>query len=115
VVLNSIVESYADQRLQLAFLAELEVMLKPDLERQIKQAIEHKLGVSLSLELHSVPSLAVETPHQASLRKLEQQRQSMIRAIHEDPVVEQLKSVFGAELVENSVKKMVQEQSDNPV
>ena len=79
VVLNSIVDSYADHRLQLAFLAELEVMLKPDLERQIKQAIEHKLGVSLSLELHSVPSLEVETPHQASLRKLEQQRQSMIQ------------------------------------
>ena len=114
LVLNSIVDSYADHRLQLAFLAELEVMLKQDLERQIKQAFEHKLGVSLSLELRSVPFLEVETPYQASLRKLEQQRQSMIRAIHEDPVVQQLKSVFGAELVENSVKKLVQEPIDQP-
>ncbi len=107
IVLNSIVESYTDQHLVLTFLQELEVMLKPDLERQIKQAIEHKLGVSLNLELKSSALLAVETPYQAGVRKQEEERQSMIRSIQQDPLVQQLKTVFSAELVENSVHKRV--------
>lgn len=104
-VLNCIVESYTDKHLILAFLPELEVMLKPDLERQIKQAIEHKLGVSLNLELKSSATLAVETPHQAEVRKQEEERQSMIRSIRQDALVQQLKTVFSAELVEDSVQK----------
>ena len=105
IVLNCIVESYTDKHLILAFLPELEVMLKPDLERQIKQAIEHKLGVSLNLELKSSATLAVETPHQAEVRKQEEERQSMIRSIRQDALVQQLKTVFSAELVEDSVQK----------
>lgn len=80
-------------------------MLKADIEEQIKQAIERLFGVSLRLEFVSSATLDVETPHQAEIRKLEQERQSVIRAIHQDPVVQQLKSVFGAELIEQSVKK----------
>jgi len=105
IVLNCIVESYTDKHLILAFLPELEVMLKPDLERQIKQAIEHKLGVSLNLDLKSSATLAVETPHQAEVRKQEEERQSMIRSIRQDALVQQLKTVFSAELVEDSVQK----------
>lgn len=105
IVLNSIVHEYTDKRLQLRFLAELQLMIKPDLERQIKQAIEHKLEVSLSLEFQPSPALDCETPHQARLRNLEQERQGVIQAIRQDPVVQQIKAVFGAELVEDSVNK----------
>lgn len=105
IALNSVVQSYQHDHLKLALLPELEVMLKAGMERQIKQAIEHKLEVSLTLEFNSMPSLDVETPHQALVRKLELERQDVIRQIHLDPVVQQLKSVFGAELIEHSVKK----------
>lgn len=105
VALNSVVQSYQHDHLKLAILPELEVMLKPGMERQIKQAIEHKFEVSLTLEFNSLPSLDVETPHQTQLRKLEQERLNVIQQIYQDPVVQQLKSVFGAELIEKSVKK----------
>lgn len=108
--LNSIVKSYQDHELKLAFLPELEVMLNADIEKQIKQAVETKLGVSLKLELVSLPTLDVETPQEAGVRKLEQERQTVIQQIHQDPVVIQLKSVFGAELIEPSVKKKTVEQ-----
>ena len=103
--MNAVVADYADDRLKLALLPELELMLKPDIQSQIKQAIERQLGVSLKLEFECVPTLDVETPHQAEIRRQEQQRQEIIGQIHQDPVVQQLKSVFGAELVEQSVRK----------
>ena len=99
------VQNYADGALTLAFLPELEVMLKPEIERQIKQAVERKLGVSLTLKFNSLPTLEVETPHQAELRKREEERQGVIQSIYQDPVVQQLKSVFGVELDEASVRK----------
>jgi hypothetical protein len=103
--INSIVKSWADNRLHLAFKPELEVMLKPELEAQIKQAIGQQLGVSLTLELSTQAVLDVETPYEASLRKLEQERQQVMRAIEQDELVQQLKESFGVELVEASVKK----------
>ena len=105
-VINSIVKSWAGNRLYLAFKPELEVMLKPELEAQIKHAIEQQLGVSLTLELSSQMALDVETPYQASLRKLEQERQQVIRAVEQDELVQQLKASLGVELVEASVKKL---------
>ncbi len=105
IVMNSVVNGYSDGRLQLVFQPELEVMLKGDIESQIKQAIECKLGVSLILEFSSRANLGTETPHQADVRKQEQHRQQVIQSIKKDPVVVQLHTVFGAELVEDSVKK----------
>lgn len=105
LVLNSVVISWQDNHLKLAFLPELEVMLNQDLEGQIKQAIEGKLGVSLNLVFNSQPVLDAETPQQAYERKQEQARQQVIVDIRQDPVVRQLNTLFGAELIENSVKK----------
>ncbi len=109
VVLNAVVADYADGRLKLALLPELELMLKDDIQAQIKQAIEGQLGLSLKLEFECIPSLPVETPHQAEIRRQEQERQGVIGQIQQDPVVQQLKTVFGAELVEQSVRKRNQE------
>lgn len=110
IVLNSVIKSYVGDTLQLGFLPELEVMLKPDMEKQIKQAIEQQLGVSLKLEFISMQTLDVETPHQAEIRKLEEERQAVIQQIHQDKVVKQLKDVFGAELIEQSVRKRTLER-----
>ena len=106
LAMNCIVASYTDNQLNLVFLPELEVMLKPDIESQIKQSIERKLGVSLKLDFKSAASLGCETPHEADVRKQEQHRQQVIQSIKEDPVVMQLNTIFGAELIEDSVVKI---------
>lgn len=106
LAMNCVVNSYLDNRLHLVFLPELELMLKPDIESQIKQALEDKLGVSLKLEFSSQATLDCETPQQADIRKQEQHRQQVIQSIRQDPVVQQLKTVFGAELIEDSVQKL---------
>lgn len=105
LVLNSVVISWQQNHLKLGFLPELEVMLNQDLEGQIKRAIEAKLGLSLNLVFKSQAALDAETPQQAFERKQEQARQQVILEIRQDPVVRQLNSLFGAELIEQSVKK----------
>ena len=105
IAINSIVLSYQQGRLQLAFLPELEVILKPEMEQQIKRAIEHKLELSLSLEFIRSSTLDYETPQEAGVRKQEEGRQQLIQRIHHDPQVQQLKTVFAAELIEDSVIK----------
>lgn len=105
IVLNSIVSRYQADKLELAILTEMEVILKPEVREQIKQALERKLGVSLSLEFISQSALNVETPQQADNRKQELARQAAIEQIREDPMVKQLNTLFSAELVESSVKK----------
>ncbi len=82
-------------------------MLKPDIESQIKQAIQHKLEVSLNIEFNSIASLDCETPHEADVRKQEQHRQTVIQSIKQDPVVVELNKYFGAELIEDSVQKQL--------
>ena len=108
IVLNSVVTSYDDSLLKLTYLAELDVMLKPEIKLQIKQAIEDKLGVSLSLEFESALRLDSETPQQADTRKQEQDRLDAIREIQQDPVVMQITETFGAELILPSVKKRLE-------
>ena len=107
IVLNCVVSEYTDSELKLSYHSDWEVMLKPDVRQQIKQAIEQQLGVSLTLEFESSERLEMETPHQADLRKQEFERQTAIQQIHQDPVVQQIKTTFGAELIESSVKKRI--------
>jgi DNA polymerase-3 subunit gamma/tau len=106
VALNCIVTDYADQRLELALLPEMELLLKPEIRDSIRQAIGEKLGVSLSLEIRTQPELPCETPAQALQRLENEQRRQVIEAIREDPVVRELQQVFGAELIEDSVRKI---------
>ncbi len=106
VVINCIVQSWQDNHLQLAYLPELELMIKPGIKDQIKQAIESKLGLELKLDFISVPRLDAETPQQARIRLQQEEHQSAIAVIKQDPVVLKLNSLFGARLIENSVKKV---------
>ncbi len=109
LVLNSTVQSSQNNELKLAFLPELEVLLKPQVEQQIKTALESKLGVSLKIEFISQPLLDGETPQAFKQRKQEQERQDVIRQIKVDPVVVKLKTLFGAELIEPSVSKQIKD------
>ena len=108
VVINSVVQSWNDDHLKLAHLPELELMIKPEIIAQIKRAVESRLGLELKLEFVSQQKLEAETPQQARLREQEEERQSAIAAIKQDPVVQKLNSLFGATLIENSVKKVKQ-------
>ncbi len=110
VVLDAVVESYDNDRLALGYPADMNVMLKPGIKEQIKQAIEARLGVSLAIEFNGRQSLEVETPRQADSRKQEELRQAAIRSIRQTPVVQQLNRLFAAELVEASVRKSDNEQ-----
>ncbi len=106
VVINCVVKSWQDNQLTLAYLPELELMIKPEIKEQIKRAIESRLGLELKLEFIAQERLNAETPQQARIRLLDEERQSAIAAIKQDPVVQKLNSLFGARLIENSVKKV---------
>lgn len=80
-------------------------LVNPARETEIQQAIESKLGVSCKLELKTQPKLDIETPYQAKVRGREEHRQSAIESIRQSDTVKKLNRAFGAELVEDSVRK----------
>lgn len=106
IVANSSLESWQDEHLKLALLPEIQDLVNPLIESEIRRALEEKLGVSLQLELSARDSLTGETPLQAKLRRLEQERLAAIDAIREDRVVLKLQQAFSAELDESSVVKI---------
>jgi hypothetical protein len=106
VAINTVVAEWRGNRLRLAHLPEYEVMIKPETGQQIRQALQSALGVELTLEFVAQPTLDAETPYQAHLRHEAEARQQAISAIRQDPTVQQLRAVFGAELIENTVKKL---------
>ncbi len=106
IVANSVLESWQDERMKLALLPEIQDLVNPQIESEIRRALEEKLGVSLQLEMSARDSLTGETPLQAKLRRLEQERLAAIDAIREDAVVLKLQQAFSAELDESSVVKI---------
>ncbi len=106
VALNSIVSAWEEGRLELSLLPDMQVLLTADNRQAIRQAMEARLGVSLTLELRTCPELPWETPAQAEARQAEQRRQAVIDAIRRDPLTEELGQRFGAELVEASVREL---------
>jgi len=106
IAVNSIVDSYDGSHLCLIMTPELKSLVNPDLESEIQQAVGAKLAVSCKLELASKVELDIETPHQARIRELEEDRQRAIGEIRESEIVKKLGRAFGAELVESSVIKL---------
>ena len=66
-------------------------LAKPNIEQEIQQAVESKLNVSCKLEMIAEAQLETETPHQARIRVLEEQRQAAIGVIQESETVKKLK------------------------
>lgn len=106
VALNCIVESHEDDRLMLALLPEMDVLIKPVIRDNIRKAIEAELGVSLQLEFTTRNSLPCETPAQAEARRAEQKRREVLEDIRRDSVVRELQQYFGAELDETSLRRV---------
>lgn len=106
IAINSIVESYGQNHLCLILQPEILELVNATIRGEITQAIASKLGVSLKLDLRAQDQLEVETPQQARIRELEEQRQAAIDAIRQEDIVRKLHQAFGAELVESSVKKV---------
>jgi len=106
IVANSLLESCREGKLKLGLLPEIHELANSQIESEIRQALEQKLEVSLQLELIARDTLRGETPLQAKLRRLEQERLAAIEAIREDAAVCKLQQVFAAELDEQSVVKI---------
>ncbi len=106
IVANSKLECLRDGKLKLALLPEIHELANAVIESEIRRALEQKLEVSLQLELSARESLTGETPLQAKLRRLEQERLAAIEAIREDAAVRKLQQAFAAELDEQSVVKI---------
>ena len=115
LVLNSIVAKKEQDSIELHLLDDYEMLLKPEAEGQIKQALEQHLGLSLQLKFKVKPSLPVETPAQARQRELELERQDVIEKIKQQPVVKVLKDKLDFELVEESVVKIDATEQTNEV
>ena len=94
-----------DRGLELGLLPEIHELVNAANRAEIKQAVERKLGLSLSLELAAQQSLSAETPQQVKTRRLEQEKQEAIVAIRQDSTVKKLQHAFAAELDEASVVK----------
>lgn len=105
IAINSIVESYDQNHLCLKLEPEILELANATIRNEITQAIESKLGVSLSVDLLAQDKLTVETPQQARIRAQEEHRRAAIDAIRQEAVVQKLHQAFGAELVESSVTK----------
>ena len=106
IALNSTLESLQENYICLNLTSELLELVNTAIEDEIRQAIEIKLGVSLKLELLERDELEVESPRQYKQRALQDQKQATIQAIKQDGIVKKLNDVFGAELIESSVKKI---------
>jgi len=106
IAVNSIVDSYQQNRLNLALSPELIELANPRIQQEIQQAVETKLNVSCKLELVPQSELKAESPYQARLRVQEEQRQAAIEEIRQSDTVKKLNRAFGAELVEASVRKI---------
>ena len=104
--MNSTLESLQQDYVCLNLSSELLELVNPNIEDEIRQAIEIRLGVSLKLELLAQDELGVETPQQFKQRVLQEQKQAAIEAIRQNGIVKKLNDAFGAELVESSVRKI---------
>jgi hypothetical protein len=106
IVANSQLRSHAGERIQLQLPTELFELVNDVTRAEILQALEHKLGVSLRLELTATAALVGETPLQAKLRREQEERVAAIAAIREEVMVKKLQHAFAAELDETSVVKI---------
>ncbi|MCG6890817.1 MAG: DNA polymerase III subunit gamma/tau [Gammaproteobacteria bacterium] len=106
LVANSQLQSYTDKRIVLQLPGELYELVNDLTRAEILQALQQKLGVSLSLELTATAGLTGETPLQAKKQRECDDRVSAIAAIRDDEMVKKLQHVFDAELDEASVVKI---------
>lgn len=106
VVLNTVVADYNEQQLVLHYRPALQLLVKADSDKKIARAIESAVGLSLTVKLSCKEQLEVETPEEAKLRELEEQRQQAIASIRQDPMTQTLERLFSVKLDESSVKKI---------
>lgn len=81
-------------------------LTSPAIAQNIQQAINSKLNVSYKMEFIGRQNIEMETPYQARQRQQEADRQMAIGKLKESEIVKKFNRAFGAELVEDSVKKI---------
>ena len=106
IVANSLLEVDADNRFRLLLAPELYELANDRIETEIRQALEQRLGVSLTLELSASAEATGATPQQCKTQRLEQERNAAIEAIRQEGLVRKLERNFAAQLDEASVVRI---------
>ncbi len=106
IAVNSVLEFMPPDTCRLLLSPELKELASPAITENIQQAINSKLDVSYKMEFIVSQDIEVETPYQARQRQQESDRQTAIGEIKKSEIVKKLNRAFGAELVEDSVKKI---------
>ncbi|NNE64389.1 MAG: hypothetical protein HKN34_09920 [Gammaproteobacteria bacterium] len=106
IAVNSVLEFLPPDKFRLSLSPELKELASSNIAMDIQQAINSKLNVSYRLEFNARQSIEKENPFQARKRQQELDRQMAIGVIKESEVVRKFNQAFGAELIEDSVKKL---------
>ena len=106
IVANSFLQSYQDDNLRLELQPEIHELLNDLIKAEIMQALEPRLGVSLQLDFMATASVSGQTPLQAKIHRLQQERLAAIDAIKDEKMVKKLQHAFAVELDEASVVKI---------
>lgn len=106
IAVNSVLEFVPPDTCRLLLRPELKELASPAIAGNIQQAIHSKLDVSYKMEFIAREGIEVETPYQARQRQQESDRQTAIGKIRESELVKKFNRAFGAELVEDSVRKI---------
>ena len=106
ILANSVATAFDENRLQRELPAEILELINDTNQAEIQQALERKLGVSLSIEWQAYDSPPGLTPLQARDDRRQQERESAIEAIRQEKVVKKLQQALAAELDEASVVKL---------
>ncbi|MFT5397507.1 MAG: DNA polymerase-3 subunit gamma/tau [Gammaproteobacteria bacterium] len=106
IAANSVVALYEDARLKLEIEPDIYELSSSVIVEEICQAINHRLELSLTLELAACETIASETPLQTKERRDAQERIDAIASIKNEAVVRKLHSALGTELDEISVAKI---------
>lgn len=105
IAVNSVPEFFPPDKCRLLLSPELKELASPAITQNIQQAVNSNLDVSYQMEFIARQSIETETPYEARQRQQESDRQMAIGKIKESEIVRKFNRAFGAELVEDSVKK----------
>ena len=108
---NCVFERWEGSTLHLTIESEREHLLTNLLQERFKSGLEAYLGQSIVLKIR-VDSAQTETPAQKKQREQVENHADALKSIEDDPHVQAMKSVFGAEIVPNSVRPIVDDETD---
>lgn len=74
-------------------------------QRRLNEALAARLGQAVQLDIHIIAPTQ-ETPAQAASRARAERQQAAIRAMHADPLVQQMMTLFGASVRDDTIEPL---------